>query len=133
MSREAYAKVRAEAQFFLGDEPSARNTLTTLRQRAVSTTISVQNLNLAYAKPDFLEELLDERSRELCFENWRRIDLARFHKYDETIQNLSETDGFYNVRTAPIIRNNWRPERIWIPIPLQQRDLNQNLIQNNGY
>jgi hypothetical protein len=125
--------LRAEAQFFLGDEPSARNTLTTLRQRAVSTTISVQNLNLAYAKPDFLEELLDERSRELCFENWRRIDLARFHKYDETIQNLSETDGFYNIRTAPIIRNNWRPERIWIPIPLQQRDLNQNLIQNNGY
>tara|TARA_R110002126_G_scaffold290897_1_gene449383 strand:+ start:16889 stop:18523 length:1635 start_codon:yes stop_codon:yes gene_type:complete len=125
--------LRAEAQYFLGDEAAGRNTLTTLRQRSSSQTASVQDLNAAYAKADFLTELLDERSRELCFENWRRIDLARFHKFDETIQNLSETEGFYNVTTVPVIKNNWRPERIWIPIPLQQRDLNQNLIQNNGY
>jgi len=125
--------LHAEALYFTGDEPSARNFLSTVRQRSVTNGFLLADLNNAYRKADFVEELLDERSRELCFENWRRIDLARFNKYTETINNLSTTDGFYNIRVAPIVQNNWKPERVWFPIPTIQIDLNKNLIQNQGF
>lgn len=124
--------MHAEAQFFTGDEPGARNTLTTIRQRAVVTPSTVAALNTAYFKSDFVSELLNERSRELCFENWRRIDLARFNKYDETIAGLSNDAGFYNT-VVPTIKQNWKPERVWLPIPLPQIDLNKNLVQNPGF
>lgn len=125
--------LHAESQFALGDESAARNTLSQVRSRAVVSGASLSDLNNAYQKADFLEELLDERSRELCFESWRRIDLARFNKYDETINNLSTTVGFYNTRMAPVIQRNWKPERVWFPIPTIQIDLNKNLDQNQGY
>ncbi len=125
--------LHAEALYFTGDEASARNTLSIVRQRSVSNGFSVADLNAAYQKGDFVEELLDERSRELCFESWRRIDLARFNKYTETITNLSTSDGYYNIRVVPIIQSNWKPERVWFPIPTIQLDLNKNLIQNKDY
>ncbi len=124
--------LHAESQYYTGAETDARATLSTLRERAVSETASVDSLNNAYFKDDFLEELLDERARELCFENWRRIDLARFNKYDETIASLSADAGYYN-QTVSIIQQNWKPERIWIPLPLDQIDLNSNLVQNEGF
>ena len=125
--------MHAEAQYFLGNEAGARTTLTTLRQRAVASGSSVTTLNNAYRKADFVEEILDERSRELCFESWRRIDLARFNKFDQTINSLSTTQGFFNIITVPVIQLNWRPERVWLPIPTIQRDLNKNLSQNDKY
>lgn len=125
--------MHAEAQYFTGNEAGARATLSLVRQRAVATGSSLTLLNNAYAKGDFTEELLDERSRELCFESWRRIDLARFNKFDETINNLSTTEGFFNKIVVPTIKANWKPERVWFPIPTIQRDLNKNLIQNQGY
>ncbi|HMR83809.1 MAG TPA: RagB/SusD family nutrient uptake outer membrane protein [Niabella sp.] len=124
--------LHAEAQFFSGNEPDARATLEKLRLRALNTGSSINTLTNAYRKADFVQELLDERARELCFENWRRIDLARFNKYDETIANLSTTLGFYN-SIVPEIQRNWKPERVWFPIPLPQMDLNTNLVQNPGF
>jgi tryptophanase len=79
-----------------------------------------------------VQELLDERSRELCFEQWRRFDLARFNKYDAVVAAMSETFGFYNT-IVPSIKQNWKAERIWLPIPLAQTDLNKNLVQNPGF
>lgn len=125
--------MHAEAQYFTGNEAGARTTLSTIRQRAVTAGTTVTALNDAYRKADFVDELLEERSRELCFENWRRIDLARFNKFDETINGLSTTLGFYNRVTVPIIQTNWRPERVWFPIPIIQIDLNKNLVPNQGY
>jgi len=124
--------LHAEAQYFTGDEAGARNTFTMIRQRAVQETATVEDLNTAYYKSDFVEELLDERSRELCFENWRRFDLARFNKYDETIASLTSDAGFYN-SVVPTLQQNWKSEKVWFPIPLQQSDLNTNLKQNPGY
>ena len=124
--------LRAEALYFSGDESGARAVLTELRERAVMTPASVDDLDAAYFKPDFFEELLEERSRELCFEVWRRIDLARFNIYDETINSLDPNNGFYNEHVT-LLQQNWRPEKVWFPIPLQQIDLNPNLEQNPSY
>ena len=126
--------LHAEAQYFVVGEPAARATLSLVRERAVGNGFNVSDLNNAYQKNDFIEELLEERSRELCFENWRRIDLARFNKFDETINNLSSDVGFYNKRVVPNIKTNWKEERVWFPIPAIQIDLNINLTpQNQGY
>jgi hypothetical protein len=125
--------LHAEAQYFTGDETGARNTFTIVRSRSVADGFTVDDMNTAYYKADFVDELLDERSRELCFESIRRFDLARFNKFDEAIESLSPDFGFYN-NVVPTIKQNWKPERVWFPIPLQQLDLNPNLLpQNSGY
>lgn len=130
-----YAEIllaRAEALYFTGDEPGARALFTEVRQRSVNTGIDVSVLDAAYKKTDFVEELLDERSRELCFECQRRFDLARFGRYTQTVSNLSETRGYYSPG-ATTLKANWQPYKIWFPIPLTERDLNPNLKQNTGY
>lgn len=125
--------LHAEALYFTGNEANARDFLTQIRNRSVQDGFTVQDLNNAYQKSDFIEELIEERSRELCFESWRRIDLARFNVFDQTIQSMSTDEGFYNRVVVPTIQNNWRPERVWFPIPTIQMDLNVNLIQNQGF
>ncbi|SNS47966.1 Starch-binding associating with outer membrane [Belliella buryatensis] len=124
--------LRAEALYFTGDEAGARVLLSQVRERSVLPSSSVAVLNNAYFREDFFEELIDERSRELCFEIWRRIDLARFNKYDEKINALNPNFGAYN-SNVNLIKQNWRSERVWFPIPIQQIDLNPNLDQNPGY
>jgi hypothetical protein len=125
--------LHAESQYFLGNESGARATLSLVRARAVTENISLEELNANYQRANFVDELLDERSRELCFESWRRIDLARFNRFDQVINSLSTTDGFYNSNTVEPLQSNWKPERVWFPIPTIQLDLNSNLIQNSGY
>lgn len=65
-----------------------------------------------------LDQVLDERGRELYWEGWRRQDLIRFGKF----LNPDE------LRTAA------SPEsRLLFPIPAQQLAANPNLTQNPGY
>ncbi|WP_346237712.1 RagB/SusD family nutrient uptake outer membrane protein [Niabella insulamsoli] len=131
-----YAEVlllHAEALYFTGDESAAREIFTQIRQRAVAgNAANLEKLNSRYRKADFIEELLDERSRELCFENLRKIDLARFGKLTNVIKSLDETNGFYN-KIVPQLQANWIPERVWFPIPDAQILLNNNLEQNLGF
>ncbi|MFH6767194.1 RagB/SusD family nutrient uptake outer membrane protein [Gaetbulibacter aquiaggeris] len=124
--------LRAEALYFTGDEPGARAVLTELRQRSVIAPAIVDDLNTAYFNSDFVKELQEERSRELCFEIWRRIDLARFNIYDETVNSLDPNNGAYN-GSVTLLQQNWKKEKVWFPIPLQQIDLNSNLDPNPGY
>ena len=124
--------LRAEALYFTGDEPGARAMLTQLRQRSVKAPATVNSLNTAYFRSNFFLELQQERSRELCFEIWRRIDLARFNIYDQTISSLNPSNGFYN-SSVTLLQQNWKSEKVWFPIPLQQIDVNPNLVPNPGY
>lgn len=84
----------AEALYKTGDESLARELVEEVRERACTDTDGKLNesalnaMNSAYYKTDFMEELLDERSRELCVEGWRRIDLIRTGKMTEVIGNM---------------------------------------------
>ncbi|TDS12374.1 RagB/SusD family nutrient uptake outer membrane protein [Sphingobacterium paludis] len=65
-----------------------------------------------------LDNLLDERARELYWEGWRRQDLIRFGKFLEPWQE-KEADP--------------SPRTLVYPIPSQQIAVNPNLTQNPGY
>lgn len=123
----------AEALYFTGDEPQARSILTTIRSRVAKPEVDIAGLNAAYYKADFVEELLDERRRELCFESKRRNDLIRFNKLEEAILSINPNAGNLNDQIIEV-KFNYAYFKIWFPIPLTQIDLNQNLLpQNVGY
>jgi hypothetical protein len=122
----------AEAIYFNGDEATARTYFTEIRRRAVKTGINVGTLNLAYYKADFIEELLDERKRELCFETKRRIDLIRFNKLETALMSINPAASLLNAQ-ARDMQTNYSYFKIWLPIPITQIDINPNLVQNPGY
>ncbi|MGQ3676831.1 RagB/SusD family nutrient uptake outer membrane protein [Tenacibaculum discolor] len=104
---------RAEANFragsSVGDTPL--NDINALRSRAgLSDLASVD-----------LDAILLERRKELCFEGHRRMDLLRNN------MNLRRA-GMANVSESAPGQN-----KVILPIPVNQLDLNENLTQNPGY
>lgn len=69
-----------------------------------------------------LDELLDERARELSWEGWRRNDLIRFGKFEVE----------YKLPNDVLTMNKDIRRRIY-PIPITEIRLNGNLRQNPGY
>ncbi len=65
-----------------------------------------------------LDNLLDERGRELYWEGWRREDLIRFGKFLQPFQEKPQTSDAKYLLCA---------------IPSQQIAVNPNLTQNPGY
>ena len=115
-----------------------------MRKRACTDTdgkldeSALNAMNSAYYKTDFMEELLDERSRELCVEGWRRIDLIRTGKMTEVIGNMKTVNDagnkyYYFAPQMEPIKNNYKPYKIWMPVPKREREVNKNLSQNPGY
>jgi hypothetical protein len=91
-----------------GNEPAARAIVNALRTaRGATSTYSTLTL----------DNILDERGRELYWEGWRRNDLIRFGKWLQAWQLKSASDA----------------KRLLFPIPSDQLALNPNLTQNPGY
>jgi hypothetical protein len=65
-----------------------------------------------------LDNMLDERGREMYFETWRRQDLIRFGKFLDPMQEKSEVSD---------------PKYLLFPIPNGQLAANPNLVANPGY
>lgn len=123
--------LNAEALYFTGDEAGARSRLREVRARIAADAAHLNRLTAAYYYVDFVTELLDSRSRELCFEGWRRIDLIRFGRMDETIADLSNDLGYWNTM-VPVLQANWKHYKMWFPIPKSDIELSP-LVQNPGY
>ena len=86
---------------------TALSLMNMIRTRAKASPLTAINLN----------DLLDERTREFTNEWWRRNDLIRFGKYEDT----------WGVKTD----NN--PQKRLFPIPQSEIDINPLLVQNTGY
>ncbi|HMR18902.1 MAG TPA: RagB/SusD family nutrient uptake outer membrane protein [Sphingobacterium sp.] len=134
-----YAEIvllKAEAIAHRQGDDQGRTVLKELRERALVKNSGYQtdNLQTLYARTDFVTELLEERSRELCFEHYRKFDLIRFNRYESTIKALSTTFGVWNRNAAQQLINNISDGYIWCPIPEEDEIANPNLKPNNpGY
>lgn len=141
-----YAEVllmHAEAIYFTTNNATiARTFLSQIRKRAITPTLTLATditaalatLNTAYTNADFVQELLDERARELCFEGSRHFDLTRFGRYTPVISSLTSDNslGFNNTAVA-LLKTNFTPNKIWFPLPYTQLLVEPALIQNPGY
>ena len=120
-SAEAYL-IAAEADARLNNgttSTTGANYINALRQRAHTTTTSSYSLN----------QILDERSRELYFEGFRRTDLIRYGYFggDRSGQYLWEWKGGSASGAAlPAYRNLFA-------LPDEDVNANPNLVQNPGY
>lgn len=134
----------AETLYKTGDETRARELVEEVRERACTDTdgnldeSALNAMNSGYYKTDFMAELLDERARELCVEGWRRIDLIRTGRMTDVIGSLKTVNDtgnryYYFAPQMEPVKNNYKPYKIWMPVPKREREVNRNLTQNPGY
>lgn len=87
----------------------------------------------------FMQAIMEERARELCFEGWRRLDLKRWHCLVDRLQ-LTRSDGLNasgitGAQLEYILTpgNNVGEAHYYLPIPAGEIMLNRELTQNEGW
>ena len=101
--------IKAEAHLLLNQKDQAANIINVLRRRAKASEITANDITL-----DFI---LDERSRELVYEEHRRYTLLRTNKWLERTrlhnmnggQNISDRDVLYPIPQSVIDANLTNP------------------------
>jgi starch-binding outer membrane protein, SusD/RagB family len=76
---------------------------------------------------DLIEDVINERRKELAFEGDRFWDLNRLNR-DVTRVNINNNYP----ANAPLVLAAGNQKRVW-PIPQNERDANPNISQNTGY
>ena len=89
-----------------------------LRMRSNASTKSSYNL----------QEILDERSRELYMEGLRRTDLIRYGKFGG-----ENADYIWTWKNGAPAGRNFSSEYNLMPLPSSDLSVNENLVQNPGY
>lgn len=133
--------ILAEADYrATGSDVRARNLLSELRLRAANgSTADRDQLNATYVKANLIDEIMDERSRELCFEMHRRFDLIRTGKFASSVLALDPmivTDSYQYRVNIERVKNSITSKGnnlIWYPIPLRELLIYPTLQQNPGY
>ena len=101
--------MKGEALVRMGNVAEAVPYFNQVRQRAGVTLYTEQDITL--------NEILDERSRELAWEGFRRQDLIRFNKWNEAWFEKEAKESYTKL----------------FPIPYWAMDTNNKLKQNPGY
>ena len=109
----------AESAFRTGDQSTALQYVNLIRTRAYNTSaFNVSSL--------VLDDILDERARELSWEATRRTDLIRFGKF-------TSGDYLWSFKGGEVDGVALEAFRDLYPIPNADLILNPNLTQNPGY
>jgi len=107
----------AEAYLGKGDQGNAASAINGVRSRAKAIQVVPDNVNIDY--------ILDERARELLWEEPRRMTLMRMGKWYERTTK-------YNPWSGPnMVKPHW--ELFPIPAPEIERNSDVELGQNPGY
>lgn len=99
--------MKAEALYRMGNTGEALTLVNQIRERSNASRLEALTL----------DDILDERGRELAFEMSRRRDLIRFGQFTEPWEFKEASQPFRNL----------------FPIPQPALDANANLTQNPGY
>ncbi len=107
---------------------------TTATATATISDMTDADLSLGMSKSDFLDFIVDERARELCFEGYRRMDLIRWGRF---VDVMSAYNSYAKNNGAPAnayrASGNITGRNIFMPIPSQDLILNRLLTQNPGW
>jgi hypothetical protein len=109
----------AEASLRNGDQATALSYINLVRERAYGNT----NFNLSSVS---LDDILEERGKELFWECTRRTDLIRFNMFTGNDLLWSFKGGEINGADVPQYRDLY-------PLPTYDIVNNINLVQNSGY
>ncbi len=155
---EVYLMYAEAIYFHTGDAEAARAQFRPVLVRACrGDEERADALMGAYRKDDFVDELLESRERELCYEGNRKYDLFRFNRldaaleyiYSKPIATVNDKDYYpwncyfrfesgkpvvfeeeYFEPCVLSIKSNWRHYKMWAPISSLQISANPNLKQN---
>ena len=115
----------AEAENELNGPAGAYKYINKVRERAYDPNQPLSGLT----QQEFREAIYDERKWELAGEGHRRMDLVRWGKLLEVVKSTRHCS--YNPAA------NIQPHHVLFPIPLEELQLNPNLLEsdptNNGY
>ena len=139
----------AEALYFSGNESEGREWMNKVLERSATDEENYSYLLDKYHEDDFVDELLNNRLRELFMEGSRKFDLIRFNRIDDAMAgiNLTKYDGQfipdledkYMTRSTSYtkileeLQSNWMSFKIWLPLSEQQIGVNPALKQNAGW
>ena len=118
----------AEAYLIFAEaEARAANSSTTLAEgTALINALRIRANNPNQKSAYSLDEVLDERSRELYFEGIRRTDLIRYGYFGGSSYTWQWKGNVQEGGTFAAFRNIF-------PIPTTELGANKNLKQNPGY
>ncbi|NGM63044.1 RagB/SusD family nutrient uptake outer membrane protein [Sphingobacterium sp. SGG-5] len=129
----------AEADNYLnqGPTPEALEAFNQVKRRAYGLPVkdaSVLDLDMSISYADFLEEIKNERSRELSFECLRKRDLVRWGDYMKNMKAvyLQVVDLDPTSRAVSYFGNVTDRDVLW-PIPAYGMGVNSSLVQNYGW
>jgi hypothetical protein len=94
-----------------------------VRRRAYNTSTDKYDIAAGVSTNSFIDLILEERSKELCFEADRWYDLTRTGKF---INVANQLNSYYPKRLVA-------QKNRWFPIPASEIQVNSKLMQNTGW
>lgn len=134
-SAEAYL-IKAEAAAYLGEENEARTAINNLRVKRYSSNYG--GYKIISSGDELIQEIRDERRRELCFEGQRWFDLRRYcvnsvlpesHEIQHTFTYYQDRES---AKAVQRVRYTLEPydEAYTLPIPYEVIEFNTGMEQN---
>lgn len=130
----------AENEIHGGPTQDALEKINMVRRRAFGhllptadpLAIANNDLPTGMSKYAFFKAIVDERSRELCFEALRKPDLIRWGMYFETMkENLAIINADLGTEAwQGRYAKNVSQQHVIYPIPVYELELNKKLIQH---
>ncbi len=118
--------VRAEANYWLGNEEAAREDLSAVMRKRISAFGSVN-----VSGEDLLKEIQDERARELYMEGFRLSDLKRWHKDIKRKSQLYAIPGPINCELEVKYSDAKYRFTTW-PIPKHEIEATNGVVKGNA-
>lgn len=129
----------AENEIHQGPTTEALEALNLVRRRGfghlmpgATGPVDANDLPTGMSQSKFLNAIMDERSRELCYEGMRKADLVRWGLY---LTTMKETLEKFNTDLGPtawqsLSFRNVSQKHVVYPIPSYELELNKALVQH---